>query len=480
MVFLKTLQGNAMAKSQPYTLILPPHKANALTLLWLHLAVGALAFAGFFAILLVFARTPQIQDYIPWLDFFHTALIVHVDLSVLVWMLSIGGLMAHLLNYRTFPALGKTTAGIGIGGMVLIALSAFTGDADPLLNNYIPVLQNLTFFAGLSLFFCGIIFSCFLSAITFANIKKELSFHAPVPLGFQINALVVALGLIAIAISYRQTIRPEVFSVLDAQQFYELTFWSGGHILQFSYALMMMLAWLFLAQQMNFRLLPSQPFVSWLFFIHLLFVLISPLALRFGILSAEYKNFFTEQMRFGLGLAPGILMLFMVAGFLQAKPAHHSRHLYNALVWSVILFTVGGFIGYLIRGSNVIIPAHYHGSIVGVTLALMGFVYLLLPKLGYTHMRLSLARIQPILYGVGQLMHVLGFAISGGYGTLRKTPGAAQTAEGQTALGLMGLGGFLSLIGGLLFVIVVYEALWKGRQRTKTPAKTRSKKRKAR
>ena len=46
-------------------------------------------------------------------------------------------------------------------------------------------------------------------------------------------------------------------------------------------------------------------------------------------------------------------------------------------------FGIGGLIGFLISGSNVTIPAHYHGSIVGVTLALMGVCYLLLPKLGY-------------------------------------------------------------------------------------------------
>ena len=39
-------------------------------------------------------------------------------------------------------------------------------------------------------------------------------------------------------------------------------------------------------------------------------------------------------------------------------------------------------IGIFIAGTNVRIPAHYHGCIVGVTLALMGLVYHLLPQLG--------------------------------------------------------------------------------------------------
>jgi cytochrome c oxidase subunit 1 len=37
----------------------------------------------------------------------------------------------------------------------------------------------------------------------------------------------------------------------------------------------------------------------------------------------------------------------------------------------------------MIRGVNVVIPAHYHGSIVGITLAFMGLAYVLLPRLGF-------------------------------------------------------------------------------------------------
>ena len=60
-----------------------------------------------------------------------------------------------------------------------------------------------------------------------------------------------------------------------------------------------------------------------------------------------------------------------------------ARPLRAALLASVLLFAAGGVIGIFISGSNVRIPAHYHGCIVGVTLALMGLVYHLLPRLGY-------------------------------------------------------------------------------------------------
>lgn len=85
----------------------------------------------------------------------------------------------------------------------------------------------------------------------------------------------------------------------------------------------------------------------------------------------------------------------------------------SAFVASFTLFALGGVLGYLIQGVNVVIPAHYHGSTVGVTLAFMGLAYVLLPSLGFARAEGSMAIWQPYVYGFGQLVHVLGLARSG-------------------------------------------------------------------
>ena len=134
-----------------------------------------------------------------------------------------------------------------------------------------------------------------------------------------------------------------------------------------------------------------------------------------------------------------------------------------ALVWSLVLFGAGGLIGLAISGSNVKIPAHYHGSIVGVTLAFMGLVYYLLPRMGFGRPQGRLARLQPALYGGGQLLHIAGLLWSGGYGVQRKAAGAEQalrTTEQIAGMGLMGLGGLLAVAGGILFAVVVVRSLW--------------------
>ena len=105
----------------------------------------------------------------------------------------------------------------------------------------------------------------------------------------------------------------------------------------------------------------------------------------------------------------------------------------------------------MIQGSNVTIPAHYHGSIVGVTLAFMGMTYDLLPRLGYARASMRAARLQPYVYGSGQLLHVIGLWWSGGYGVQRKVAGTEQGLDGLekiAAMGLMGLGGLVAIVGG--------------------------------
>ncbi len=88
----------------------------------------------------------------------------------------------------------------------------------------------------------------------------------------------------------------------------------------------------------------------------------------------------------------------------------------------------------------------------------MGLVFHLLPQLGYRAPSGRLAVLQPWLYGVGQLLHIVGLVWSGGYGVQRKVAGAEQVlrSTGEIAgMGLMGLGGLLAIAGGLLFVVVV-------------------------
>ena len=63
-------------------------------------------------------------------------------------------------------------------------------------------------------------------------------------------------------------------------------------------------------------------------------------------------------------------------------------------------------------------------------------------------------------------MHILGLAWSGGYGVKRKTAGAAQELDRLPevlGMGMMGLGGLISIIGGGLFLWIMIKILLAGK-----------------
>jgi heme/copper-type cytochrome/quinol oxidase subunit 1 len=134
----------------------------------------------------------------------------------------------------------------------------------------------------------------------------------------------------------------------------------------------------------------------------------------------------------------------------------------SALLFSILLFGAGGIIGFMISGSTVTVPAHYHGSIVGITIAFMGITYHLLPQLGFHKLNGRAARWQPGIYGCGQLMHIVGLAWSGGYNVARKSTEVERGIEQTMGLGLMGFGGLVSIIGGVMFLVLVYLAMKPG------------------
>jgi len=246
--------------------------------------------------------------------------------------------------------------------------------------------------------------------------------------------------------------------------YYEVLFWGGGHALQFQHALLMVVAWLWIAEQLGRRLRVSARALSVLFLVAALPLLAVPaIYLLVPVGSLPHMELFAKLMLWGHPyMGPLILLGALSLWRLRGMPTNPDSPARSALLASFILFALGGVLGYLIEGVNVVIPAHYHGSTVGVTLAFMGLAYVLLPKLGFDHATGRMAVWQPHVYGAGQLLHVLGLAWSGGYGVQRKVAGADQlltTLPQKIGMGMMGLGGLIAVIGGLMFVLVCLKAM---------------------
>jgi len=199
--------------------------------------------------------------------------------------------------------------------------------------------------------------------------------------------------------------------------------------------------------------------VKGLLLLYLIFALPAP----FLYLEASPRHDFTLLMALGLGPATAafaLVILWVLFSRWNALPWADPR--FASFVLSVAVFSLGGVISLGIRGSNVIIPAHYHGVIGGVTLAFMGFSYHLLPMLGRKVWSPRLARWQPYLYGTGQTLFVLGLFWAGVHGVPRKTFGMAQGLHDlpqMVGMSLMGVGGLIAILGGIAFIVNMVPSL---------------------
>ena len=246
----------------------------------------------------------------------------------------------------------------------------------------------------------------------------------------------------------------------EGQVYWEIVFWGGGHTLQFQHALLMVVAWYWLASDLGEAPQISPQAASLLLLLAALPLLATPaIYALWDVGSGWHMAYFARLMEYGHPLmAP--LILFAATAVWRVR--HIAAPAKSALVSSFLLFATGGVLAYLIKGVNVVIPAHYHGSIVGVTLAIMGLAYVLLPCLGFGVVKGKTARWQPYVYGGGQLIHVLGLAWSGGYGVQRKVAGTEQVLvswQQKTGMGMIGLGGLIAIIGGVMFVLVCLRAM---------------------
>lgn len=427
------------------------------TAAWLLLGLAALVSAGLYSLLLVLARTPAVQELIPFVDFFHIALVVHVDLSVLIWLLSMSAVLWSLGSGRDMPGWDMVSFWLAAIGTAIVIMSPFLGAGDPLMNNYVPILQHPLFYTGLGLFAVGIS-SHLVRSLVSRRHGSGLDGAAALRYGITFSAIVTAIALAAFLASLSGT--P---ASMEGQVYFEFLFWGGGHVLQFTYTILMLITWVILAANSQCRFVLTPRLTLAFLLIVVLPVLTVPfLYIAHDVVSPGHRLAFTELMKYGglscLPLGMAVLASIRAAG----KAEGEGKYLRSALLASLILFTAGGVLGFLIAGLDIVIPAHYHGSTVGVTLAFMGLAYYLLPRLGFGPVPPRIAYWQPYIYGGGQLMHIIGLAWSGGYGVQRKTAGAAQGLDqlGEIAgMALMGLGGLVSVIGGLLFLIVAYKSI---------------------
>lgn len=416
---------------------------------WLILSILSLALSGLYSVFIVLLRMPFLSSLFTDKSIFKVALIVHVDLSVLFWLITFSMMISTINLSRNFDYLISVCRYLIFMSIIMIFISPFFGNSQPYMNNYIPILHNFLFIMGIGVFFTVFAIISFISLIYSDSIGKSFSVIAI----FSIISFLISNYKIAL-ITYP----------IDQHNFYEMLFWGGGHLLQFSYVSCLIFVYFKFTQKISHAV--DMRVFLWL---NALLVIPVPFAqLSVSVDDSFYFDLFTQHMRICGAIAFLVSMISIIVSATYTKNFNFYRYLKlentqesvigYSFILSFFMFTAGGLIAINIKEVNVVIPAHYHGSIVGITIALMGYIYLEVDKY-YSNINFKSASYQVILYSFGQFVHISALAYSGGYGALRKTPGVDLPINAKIAMGVMGIGGLLAIVGGLIFVYICFLSI---------------------
>ncbi|MBO6946518.1 MAG: cbb3-type cytochrome c oxidase subunit I [Rhodospirillales bacterium] len=424
---------------------------------WLIIALGALAVAGVYALLLAISRIPGADTLFPWpVAFYEKSLIIHVVFSFVVWYLAIAIILMMIGAARMaegnpkLNSLGASASAAMAISFILLAVPALMDRGQPSLNNYVPAIIDPVYYVGLLM----VAFAVVLAAVrVLANGASRSGPLEPIGAAGMASAVVAIAAVAAFAVAWN---RLGVMPSIAAEN--EDLFWAGGHILQFLNTSVMIAGWVLLGG----RAMGEPPVAPKLVMLALglnALLAIGGFALMFVEIpfSAEERILFTHY-QYALAPVPIFTGLIVAANVLRAPQpdGEAGKTARLALLLSLAVFFAGGVLGIFVDGTDTRTPAHYHGVIGGVNVAAMGLVILfVLPLLERGLVKWRAIRTAFWLYGLGQLLHSLGLFVAGGYGAPRKV---SDTAPGMDVIGNwighvgIGIGGVIAVIGGIMFI----------------------------
>ncbi len=435
---------------------------------WCALAFASLVIAGLLSLSVVIGRLPVLSRIIDDPLFFKRCLVVHVDLALVVWFYAF---LAGLLALRTpaGPAPVRTIGfALAVGGVGAMLAGGLVRGAQPILANYVPVIDTPLFGLGLAAFFVGTLLHV-VHALATPPGPDGLALPPDAAFGLRAAAVIVVIAA-ATWVSARAGL-PDGLDVYTRAEFLA---WGPGHVLQAANAAAMLAVWLWLLERATGATVLSRRATVAIFAALVLPQAVMPLLTARGTLDTLYHTGATQLMRWAI--FPALLAVF-VAGVARLRRARRAgivateaqRMARTGFAASAALALLGIALGACIRSSTTLVPAHYHASLGAVTVAFMTAAYLVCE--GVRHGRGSArpsdrwwraARRQLALFGIGQTVFALGFALGGAYGLGRKAYAAEQHVRSAGEVGgliVMGAGGLVAVAGGLWFLFLVLREL---------------------
>ena len=434
---------------------------------WAWIAVGALALAGLFALLLALSRVPGMDQAPLWpIGFFYKGLVIHVVFSLVIWLL---GVFAFLVTVATREVAGEAPRASALGqigqGVALVAFPclfapAFLDEAQPELTNYVPLLRHPAYDIGLLLLAVAVL-------APVVRLFVNLPGRRPLPtltLSMALAGFVFVLALLCFAAAGVLLAREG-----DVMSNREALFWGGGHLLQFVYAILLVSNWRLLARRSLGEKAVDDRVARLAVWIIALLAIPGPIFYEtFDAFSDKQHDAF-RLLQFGLALPTLVFAIALVGNaraVLVGRPWPWRDPAFFALAASLALFALGGVMGLLISGSDTRTPAHYHAVVTAVSVSSAGMLLTFgLEALGVQPVSPRAVRWLVGLYAGGQFVASIGMFVAGGYGAMRKTPTGVGALDPVAAAGMAvhGIASVFTILGGAAFVLVAIRALTRPR-----------------
>lgn len=471
-------------------------------------AVVYLAIGGLLALFLALTRW-QVFHLLPAKPFYEL-LSAHGMAMLIFWILffEMAGLIfgsTVLLSARMVaPVLGWIAYGMMLVGSVISLTLMLMGEATVMFTAYPPMRAVPAYYAAVLVFAVGAIVGVvhFFINVIAAKRRGDVGTLPLFTFALVAAATLALWSLLSGAIALIPTFLWSI-NLLPAPDpgFYRLFFWGLGHGAQQVNLAAMIAIWYGLASLTTGAKPVNEGLSRVAIVLYVLFIQMGSMhhLLADPGMGTWVRNINTSYFMYGAVIGSLIHAFSIPASvelalrqqglrnglFQWLRRAPWGEPGFGALAVSLFMFGVlGGVSGVIIGGpqlnliahNTLVIPAHFHMTVVaGTTTAFMGISYYLVPLIFQRElMHRGLARIQPYLFGLGMLVFGIGMGLAGHWGLPRRhwdvsfstiTALHANLLDGPEVgvfLALLGIGAIIAVLGGMLYVHVIVGTVFLG------------------
>lgn len=475
-------------------------------------AIVFLLIGGTMAILMGLHKTPgQVWSFVANRDYY---LIVSLHgLNMLIFWIIFFEMAAVIfvatifLNAKLYSMkLGWTSYGLMIVGALMLDLVVWLDhpNSTVMFTAYMPFKAHPLFYLGYILFAVGVLLQGINFFLTVYHAKKSGAYpHDSLPLvvyGVAVAVIIAVQAIIsgAIVMVLGLLYSLDWIAATDADLWKQL-FWGFGHTAQYINISATAAIWYTLIAVSTGAKPLSEKYSRLAFFFYIVFTV--PVATHHLIVDPAYSVTFKiiNSTLMALGLAiPSMMHAFVIPGALekQMRVTHKddpevTESLYGwmkklpwdqpaipAIIWSILLFGVGGILGSIqgtyqlnmLTHNTLRINGHFHLTVVaGTTIAFMALAYYFLELVpGRKIIFGKLKTYQIHLFAIGLLLLSLGMFIAGVQGAPRRT--ATHTFYGEnftlpawdSGLWILAIGAIIACTAGAIFITLMVFSLFFG------------------